>query len=40
VLLILTWLGAYLRVPGAFSSFSVSTTAVRAPAATADALVS
>jgi hypothetical protein len=32
VLLLLTWLGAYLRVPGAFGSFSVSATAVPAGA--------
>jgi hypothetical protein len=40
VLLLLIWVGAYLRVPGAFSSFSVATAAVQAPAATADAVVS
>ena len=27
-LLLLTWLGAYLRIPGTFSSFSVSHKAV------------
>jgi DoxX-like family len=40
VLLLLTWLGAYLRVPAMFSSFSTSTTAVRASADAREAVVS
>jgi hypothetical protein len=37
VLLLLTWLGAYLRVPGMFGSFSGWTTAVPAGTGVADA---
>jgi hypothetical protein len=39
-LLLLTWVGAYLRVPGTFRSFSVSTRAAQAPADVSKAFVS
>jgi hypothetical protein len=32
ILLLLTWVGAYLRVPGVFSSFSASSTAMHSSA--------
>ena len=40
VLLLLTWVGAYLRVPGMFSSFSAPSTAVQPSAEAAKAVVS
>ena len=40
VLLLLTWVGAYLRVPGVFGSFSASSVAVRPSADAAEAFVS
>jgi hypothetical protein len=39
-LLLLTWVGAYLRVPGTFSSFSASSTAVPASAGAPEAALS
>lgn len=39
-LLFLTWVGAYLRVPGMFSTFYASSTGVQASAETSKALVS
>jgi hypothetical protein len=39
-LLLLTWVGAYLRVPAMFSSFSASTAAVCPSANVAEAIVS
>jgi hypothetical protein len=39
-LLLLTWVGAFLRVPGMFSSFSASSTAAQPSAEPAEALVS
>jgi hypothetical protein len=39
-LLLLTWVGASLRVPGVFSSFSASSTAARPSAEPTDAIVS
>jgi hypothetical protein len=39
-LLLLTWVGAYLRVPGIFSSFSASSTARRPSTDAAEAFVS
>jgi hypothetical protein len=40
VLLLLTWVGAYLRVPTTFSSFSPSATAVQPSAEAEEAFVS
>jgi hypothetical protein len=40
VLLLLTWAGAWLRVPGMFSSFSAPSTAVRPSAEASKAVVS
>jgi hypothetical protein len=38
-LLLLTWVGAYLRVPGVFGSFSASSTMMQPNAAAAEAFV-
>jgi len=40
VLLLLTWVGAYLRIPAVFSSFSTSTAALQPSADAAEAFVS
>jgi hypothetical protein len=40
VLLLLTWVGAYLRVPGMFGSFSAPATAVPSGAASSEAVAS
>jgi hypothetical protein len=40
VLLLLTWVGAYLRVPAMFSSFSASSTAMEVSADASKAVVS
>ena len=40
VVLILTWLGAYLRVPGTFGSFAAPSAATRPSADTAEAVAS
>ena len=39
-LLLLTWVGAYLRIPATFSSFSASSTVVQPSAAASEAFVS
>jgi hypothetical protein len=40
VLLLLTWVGTYLRIPAVFTSFSASSTAVQPSADAAEAFVS
>ncbi|HEY7312025.1 MAG TPA: hypothetical protein VH643_21860 [Gemmataceae bacterium] len=39
-LLLLTWVGAYLRIPATFSSFSASSPAAQSSAASAEAIAS